>query len=230
MNKFVKNVAIALTLICAANVAQAAQGARVAQLSTDNIRNPRELPPAVSTNDPVPPAPSPVVGKSLRLVRQAGIGGQTAYARAGVLELGGALSFQSASDNIQLSVTPQIGHFITDNLELSLLGTVTYSELNKVHRTNVTVVVEPSVHLPIVDQLFVFAGAGVGVAYHQGLGTGVAVAPRVGFNMMVGRSGILTPAFNMNWSSNSVIETTNGTRLVAVHTTLGASLGYSVMW
>ena len=230
MNKFVKNVAIALVVVGAANVAQAAQGVSVAQMSSNNIRHTSELPPAESTHDPVPPAPSPIVGKSLRLIRQAGIGGPTAYARNGVLELGGSLSFMAASDNIQLTVTPQIGHFITDNLQLSLLGTIGYNEINGVHKTNVTVVVEPSVHVPIVDQLFVFAGAGVGVSYNKGLGTGVAVAPRVGFNLMVGRSGILTPAFNVNWSSNSAFESTNGQRLVAVHTTLGASLGYSVMF
>jgi hypothetical protein len=76
----------------------------------------------------------------------------------------------------------------------------------------------------------VFAGAGVGAAYHQGLGTGVAIAPRVGFNVLVGRSGLLTPAFNVNWSSNSAFESQNGQKLVAVHTMLGASLGYSVMF
>jgi hypothetical protein len=230
MNKFLKNTALALSLLSISGVAQAASGASVAQLSTENIRHVRDLPPATSSNDPIPPAPSPVVGKSLRLIRQAGIGGTTAYARNGVLELGGNLSFNSAADNLQLSVTPHVGHFVTDNLELSILGTIAYNKINDAHKTNVTVVVEPSVHLPIVDQVFVFAGTGVGVAYNQGLGTGVAVAPRIGFNFMVGRSGILTPAFNVNWSSNSAVETQDGQRLVAVHTQLGASLGYSVMW
>lgn len=230
MNTFFKNTALALSLMSISGVAQAASGASIAQLSTENIRNVRDLPPAQSSHDPIPPAPSPIVGRSLRLIRQAGIGGTTAYARSGVLELGGNLSFNSASNNVQLSVTPQIGHFITDNLELSLLANVGYNQLEGKHKTNVTVVVEPSVHLPIVDQLFVFAGTGVGVAYHQGLGTGVAVAPRIGFNMLVGRSGILTPSFNVNWSSNSALQTSDGQTVVAVHTQLGASLGYSVMF
>lgn len=233
MKKLFENVALVVTLVCASNAALAASGTaetRPAQLSNENIRHPSELPPAESSHDPAPPAPSPVVGRSLRLIRQAGIGGPTAYARNGVLELGGNLSFSAASDNIQLSVTPQIGYFITDNLQLSVLATVAYNEINKVHRTDVTAIIEPSVHVPIVTQLYVFAGAGVGVAYHQGLGTGVAVAPRVGFNIPVGRSGILTTAFNVNWSSNSAFESTNGQKLVAVHTMIGTSLGYSVMF
>ena len=234
MNKFFANIAAVASVFCVTHVAAAAQIQTTADAAASNIRNARDLPPAVSSYDPVPPAPSPVVGRSVHLVRQAGIGGQTAYARAGVLEFGGSLSFSGATDNTVLTVTPQVGHFLTDNLQLSILTNVGYSRVKtagrSLHKTNVLAVVEPSVHVPVVDQLFLFAGAGVGVAYHQGLGTGVAVAPRIGFNVLVGRSGILTPAFNVNWSSNSAFQRDDGTRLVAVHTTLGASVGYSVMF
>lgn len=227
--KNLRTVPMLLAVLLSANVAMAAKPMTVAQIEQENVRPRAELPPARSSHDPIPPAPSPIVGKGLRLVRQAGIGGPVAYARSGVMELGGGLAFSYASDNTILSVTPSIGHFITDNLELSILGTVAHTRTRTVKATSVIAVVEPSVHLPLVDHFFVFGGMGVGVAYHQGRGTGVALAPRVGFNALVGRSGILTPAFNVNWSSNSAIETANGDRAIAVHTTYGASINYSVM-
>lgn len=231
MKNLCKNFPTLLALLLTANVAAAAASPVpvVVQPAQENVRPRGELPAARSSHDPIPPAPSPIVGKSLRLVRQAGVGGPVAYARTGVLELGGGLSFNHASDTTTLSVTPSVGHFITDNLELSLLGTVAYNDTHGVRSTSVIAVVEPSVHLPVVDQFFVFGGMGVGMAFHQGRGTGVALAPRVGFNMLVGRSGILSPAFNVNWSSNSAIETANGDRAIAVRTMYGASLSYSVM-
>jgi len=203
--------------------------------SSDNMAPPNRLPEARSSNDPIPTAPAPLAHKALKVVRQAGVGGPTAYARGGVLELGGDLSYVGANNFQQLSVTPSVGFFITDNLELSALLGVSYSDVTdsaagNVKKTAVTALIEPSFHLPIVDQLFAFVGLGLGVNYNKGFGTGFALAPRVGFNVMVGRSGVLTPAFNVNWSSNSALETSDGQKLVAVHTTLGASLGYSVMF
>lgn len=211
-----------------------------------NIQPAGALPPAVSSNDPRPPAPSPIIGRRMGLVRQAGIGGPVSYARGGVLELGGGLSYLSGHHYTNLSVTPSVGYFITNNFELSVLTTLAYNRSpnpdgNVGHNTSLVAVVEPSVHLPIVDHLFVFAGLGAGVAYHQQAATavGFALAPRVGFDVMVGRSGVLTPSFNVNWSTNSVTpkaqeavkadSNVNG-RLVAVRTLLGASIAYKVMF
>lgn len=215
-----------------------------------NVMPANTLPPAVSTNDPRPPVPSPIVGHKLHLVHQAGIGGPTSYARGGVLEFGGSLSFMNGNRFTDLSVSPQVGFFLTNNFELSVLATVSYNR-NPValtaekgggnvmnHSTSVVALVEPSIHLPIADHLFVFGGLGVGVAYHKHAQeeVGFALAPRVGFDIMVGRSGVLTPAFNLNWSTNNAspkelqVANTTDARLVAVRTLLGASIGYKVMF
>jgi hypothetical protein len=70
---------------------------------------------------------------------------------------------------------------------------------------------------------------GVGAAYHNKSGAGVAIAPRVGVNVLVGRSGVLTPSASLNWASNGVLQTKNGDAL-AFNTQWGANVGYSVMW
>src|SRR5207245_86326 len=57
---------------------------------------PREqLPPPRSSHDPQPPVPAPTVPET-GVTKQAGVGGTQAYARAGVLELGGSGGFAAA--------------------------------------------------------------------------------------------------------------------------------------
>lgn len=231
--------------VASAQVAPATEDSIPLSPAARNVLPSSTLPPAVSTNDPRPPAPSPIIGKRLALVHQAGIGGPVSYARGGVLEFGGHLAFLNGHKFTSLSVSPQIGFFLTNNFELSVLATVSYDRnlvalptggtiLN--NAASVVAVVEPSIHLPLADHLFVFGGLGAGVAYHKNAKStvGFALAPRVGFDIMVGRSGVLTPAFNLNWSTNSsepklLADGTTG-RLVAVRTLIGASIGYKVMF
>lgn len=234
--------------VASAQVAPATEDSIPLSPAARNVLPSATLPPAVSTNDPRPPAPSPIIGKRLALVHQAGIGGPVSYARGGVLEFGGHLAFLNGHQFTSLSVSPQVGFFLTNNFELSVLATVSYDRnlvslpaeknggtvLN--NAASVVAVVEPSIHLPLADHLFVFGGLGAGVAYHKNANStvGFALAPRVGFDIMVGRSGVLTPAFNLNWSTNSSAPKTLGDgttgRLVAVRTLIGASVGYKVMF
>ena len=58
---------------------------------------------------------------SLASRSQAGVGGTQAYGRAGVLELGGSAGFSAASSYSRFELSPSIGIFAVDNLELSLL-------------------------------------------------------------------------------------------------------------
>lgn len=189
----------------------------------------RDLPPPQSGHDPLPTAPSPVVTRAMTLVRQAGVGGGVSYARGGVLELGGSVSWSKIAGVNALSVAPMVGFFVTDNFELSAILQVQYTHGSD-SKTFLTGLVEPSLHIPLGSgQAFIFGGVGVGVAYHQGYGSGVAIAPRAGFNISVGRSGMLTPSATFNWASNAAKETPTGVQL-AVHTMWGANIGYSVMW
>ncbi|MCB9666659.1 MAG: hypothetical protein H6715_00865 [Myxococcales bacterium] len=50
---------------------------------------------------------------------QAGTGSDVAFAEAGVFEIGGSGSLQGNSDGVILTLSPQAGYFITDNVEIS---------------------------------------------------------------------------------------------------------------
>src|SRR5688572_16696775 len=63
------------------------------------------LPESASDDDPAPPVATPGTPSGM-VVKQAGIGGQVGYGRAGVLELGGSAGFTAASDFTNVNLTP----------------------------------------------------------------------------------------------------------------------------
>jgi hypothetical protein len=66
------------------------------------------------------------------------------------------------------------------------------------------------------------------------LGAGFAVAPRVGMNFMIGRSGVLTPSLSYEYTTHDVDSVSDGdmqnTSLVAVSSALRINIGYTAMW
>lgn len=186
------------------------------------------LPPSRSDTDAQPRVSSPVLPTG-GIVRQAGVGGTTAYGRAGVLELGGNIGFNIASGQTTLAISPTIGWFFADNLQISGIFTYRYANVQGVDAHSLQILAEPSVHIPFSRTVFGFAGVGLGLSYVDGPGAGFALAPRAGVNIAVGRSGILTPAINFSYSTNDVVQTSQGA-LLAVSTSFGANVGYTVMW
>ena len=65
-------------------------------------------------------------------MQQAGVGGTTAYGRAGVLELGGNIGFNVASGQTTLSISPTIGWFFADNLQISGIFSYRYANVQGV--------------------------------------------------------------------------------------------------
>lgn len=207
----------------------------------NNMAAPSSLPPAASSHDPAPTVPSPMVGRHMHVVKQAGRGGPTAYAREGVLELGGGMSLSSTSDYLQLTMTPAVGYFITNNFELSFIPSWSFARVGKKGQrsspTTLSFLVQSSLHLPLADTLFVYGGLGIGAAFlktipgHAGdHGWGFAFQPELGLNMMVGRSGIVSPYANVMLATNKVIKAESGATHVALNTLVGAGVRYSVMW
>ncbi|MBI2897285.1 MAG: hypothetical protein HYY06_27250 [Deltaproteobacteria bacterium] len=159
----------------------------------------------------------------------AGVGGTTGYGRAGVLELGGSVGFSWASDFAEIRVAPQIGWFVVDRVELSAITSMAYINTGGEGSGYVTLLAEPSLHVPMSDVLFGFAGLGLGLAYADGPGTGFAVAPRFGANLLVGRSGVLSPALQAVWSTAGTVQKGQSS-LLAVGFSLGLNVGFTVMW
>lgn len=194
-----------------------------------HVPNDGALPAPRSDTDPAPevasPTTKPAVAKGA-IVQQAGVGGPVGYGRAGVLELGGSAGFTSASDLTVASVTPSFGWFVADNVRLSALLGFSYIEVADQNATMVSGLLEPSYHLPFTRVAFGFLGLGVGGSHVQDLGMGFAVAPRVGANLLIGRSGVLTPALSYQYTTHDPDDT----MLVQASSALLANIGYTIMW
>jgi hypothetical protein len=204
------------------------------QIGEGEPRNTQALPPPRSDHDPQPPVPAPTVPET-GVTKQAGVGGTQAYARAGVLELGGSGGFAAASNYTRFELSPSIGLFVVDNLELSLLTGFNYFNIGatdqgpSTHATELKALLEPSFHIPFSQVAFGFLGLGAGASYITGADAGFALQPRLGANFLIGRSGVLTPSLTAAYSTTNAIRTPAGT-LLAVRTSYGMNIGYTVMW
>jgi hypothetical protein len=193
------------------------------------------LPAPVSDTDPAPPVAGPAAAlPSVNVVEQAGVGGDVGYGRAGVLELGGYAGMMIAPGFRNVNVSPMLGWFVSDNLELSAIVGLSNIKAGDESSTVWSALVEPSYHVPFNRTTFGFVGMGIGAAYVSGLGTGLAVAPRIGANVMVGRSGVLTPSLSYEYTTHNV-ETVSeddmkNITLVAVSSSLRINIGYTAMW
>ena len=193
------------------------------------------LPAPKSDNDVQPPVASPdVTLPPGGVVEQAGVGGMVGYGRPGVLELGGSAGLMIAPDFRTVNVSPSIGWFVAENLELSAILGVTNIKAADNQATVWSALIEPSYHLPFNRTTFAFLGMGVGAAYEHVLGTGLAVAPRVGANLLVGRSGVLTPSLSYEYTTHNVETNPVGdmrdVTLLAVSSALRINIGYTAMW
>jgi hypothetical protein len=192
---------------------------------------PSELPAPVSTHDPAPPVASPIAELPPGgVVEQAGVGGPVGYGRPGVLELGGSLGLIVASGMRDMNMSPSLGWFVADNLELSAIASVSNVKAGGTDATVWSAVIEPSYHLPFNRTMFGFMGLGIGAAYEQKLGAGFAVAPRIGANFLVGRSGILTPALSYEYITHNAMDSEDSVTLLAVTSALRVNVGYTAMW
>lgn len=190
------------------------------------------LPEPHSDSDPPPPVALPKLTLPPGgVVEQAGIGGDIAYGRAGVLELGGSAGLMIASKFRNVNIAPSIGWFIADNLEVSAILGVSNIKAGDESATVWSALIEPSYHLPFNRTTFGFVGTGIGAAYVSQLGTGLAVAPRIGANFLVGRSSILTPSLSYEYTTHTVdLGDTQNITLVAISSELRINVGYTAMW
>ena len=164
------------------------------------------------------------------LVRQAGVGGLIGYGRAGVLELGGSAGFAVASDYRNINLSPTIGWFFADNLEASAILSISNIKANEASSTLWSALLEPSYHLPFNRSMFAFLGLGIGASHVSGVGTGFAMAPRLGGNFMVGRSGVLTPSLSYQYTTIDTNMTDDTLTVVALTGAVKMNIGYTAMW
>jgi hypothetical protein len=190
-----------------------------------------ELPKSQSDNDAQPEVASPGLPAG-GIISQAGVGGLVGYGRAGVLELGGSAGFAFASDYRSITVAPTIGWFLADNFEISAIVSISNIKVEDSSSTLWSALLEPSYHIPFNRTMFGFLGLGAGAAHVSGLGTGFAVAPRIGANFMVGRSGVLTPSLSYEYTTidSGMDDPNSGVTTVALTSAVRFNIGYTAMW
>jgi len=151
----------------------------------------------------------------------AGVGSDIAYASRGVVELGGSLALTHQSQTTTIRLAPSVGYFFIDNLELTLFPELLITNIDGEEDDESDVsfggVLEPSYHVPFTDRLLGFAGLGLGIRYADEPGVDVFLRPRLGMDIMVGRSGILKPAAFLDIGANDGL--TSG----------GLEVGFTVM-
>jgi hypothetical protein len=189
-----------------------------------------ELPESKSDHDVQPEVAAPSIPPG-GIVSQAGVGGVVGYGRAGVLELGGSAGFAFASDYRNMNLSPTIGWFVADNLELSAILSVANIKTGDNASTLWSALLEPSYHVPFNRTIFGFLGFGAGAAHVSGLGTGFAIEPRVGANFMVGRSAVLTPSLSYQYTTISTdMMGAEDITVVALTSAVKFNIGYTAMW
>jgi hypothetical protein len=143
---------------------------------------------------------------NVQVAQNAGAGSDLAFADASVVELGGTFALTHASETTTFRISPSLGWFFVDNVELTLFPDLTIVDVDG--NTDVTfgVLLEPSYHYELSDRLFVFAGLGVGLRYAEDPGVDFALRPKLGLDILVGRSGILKPAAFLDIGTNDGVS------------------------
>src|SRR4051812_43688993 len=116
---------------------------------------------------------------------------RTGYGHAGRFELGGAAGVSVTSDVRDVRAAPAIGWFVAERFELSAIASVANLKAGARSATLWSTLIEPSYHVALDAHTFGVLGMAVGVAYQRRLGTGLAVAPRIGLEFVVGRALVI---------------------------------------
>lgn len=153
---------------------------------------------------------------------------ELAYGRRGTNEVGASAGLMLSAHTRTVTFAPSIGWFVADNLALAGIFGVSNIEYADDSATLWTALAEPSYHMPLSTTAFAFVGMGIGMAYEKDLGGNIAVAPRFGVNILVGRTGVVTPSLQYQYVSHNTRTADDLT--LALTASLQISVGYSVVW
>lgn len=149
---------------------------------------------------------------------------------AGQLELGVALGLWVGDGVHDVAVTPSVGRFVADNLELAATFGVSHSKDEGTTATVWSALVEPSYHVPLNPFAFGVLGMAAGVAYQDALGVQLMVAPRVGLEVALSRHHIVSTALAYSYLTHSAAQGRDNASLVALTSALRITLAYAVRW
>jgi len=180
---------------------------------------------------PAPPMPQYAETK---IKEKAGYGSSITYGNAGIVELGGLAQLSLGNEYFQCSVSPKAGWFFLDNFEISALITFSHQNWKKTSCTHFDLLAEPSYHHPFSKTMFGFFGLGFGISKiirdiagktHD---LGMTFQPRLGMNVLIGQSGILTPALFLKFTSSDMYPVAGGTA-IKISPLAGIGIEYTIM-
>jgi hypothetical protein len=151
------------------------------------------------------------------------------YGAEGTMEVSASLGVGRVVDRAQIDFGPAFGWFFADRMELSGIMWFHHVERSPRARSYVTVLAEPSFHHRFNRSVLGFLGVGLGMSHVDAVGASFAIAPRVGLKIVMGRAGVLLPAFQVLYSASHIIETNEGPEL-AMYAAPSFSMGYAVAW
>lgn len=156
------------------------------------------------------------------------------YASAGTFELGASAGLMIANGFRNVNISPMFGWFVSDQIELSAILGASNVKAGAQEATVYSALAEASYHTPFNPNTFGFLGLGVGGAYIDELGGGLAVVPRIGANVVVGDWGVLSPSLSYEYTTHSAKdisdEMPNGVAMVALSSALRVNIGYTATW
>ncbi len=124
------------------------------------------------------------------------------YVEQGTVEIGGALGASVTEDTSTFTASPSVGYFVADRVEVSGIFTFAYTRVED-EDTGISdsdktgsLIIEPSYHHPVSDDLLVAAGLGVGAGY-DGDNFDFEIVPSVGLDILTSRSNAITPTVRM---------------------------------
>jgi hypothetical protein len=146
------------------------------------------------------------------------------YGQKGAVELGGSVGLNWTNDAFGLDLSPSVGYFILDRVEVSALLRISYEDQENDNGERESVksgafIIEPSYHMPVREEVFVLAGLGFGIG-HDDEDFDLEFIPRVGLNVGIDLVGVVTPSLKM-----PILIDNDGTSAG-----LGFEVAYSVVW
>lgn len=124
------------------------------------------------------------------------------YVKKDTIEVGGSIGGSWAGDVFTLTASPTVGYFIVDRVELSLSLNITYIHTEdsvtgmSSSAKNGALVLEPSYHHPLSEDMLVLAGLGIGSGW-DGDDFDFELIPHVGLNFITSRSSVITPSIRV---------------------------------
>lgn len=179
-------------------------------------------PPAIEPA--VAPAPTPA---PIGVVDQNPMG-EPVLAK-GLREVGVSGGLMMSAKFRTLSIAPQIGWFFSDNMSLAAIFSLTNVEADEQSATTYAAIAEPAYHVPIGGTAFGFLGMGVGAAYIDTIGLGLAIVPRLGVKIRIGEKGFLVPSLQYSYISRKQM-TENDVGTTSLTSAMMMNVGYNQTW